>query len=133
MLASDLTVRDGLWIVYDGQCPFCSSFVTLYRLKALAGDVHLIDARSGHPLARVVCSAGYDLDAGMAVLLSGKIYWGAEAMHLLALLGSDGTLFNRLNRLLFRRPALAGWLYPWLVRGRLATLALLGRRRIGAA
>ena len=54
-------------------------------------------------------------------------------LHLLALLGSDGTLFNRLNRLLFRRPALAGRLYPWLVRGRLATLALLGRRRIGAA
>jgi hypothetical protein len=54
-------------------------------------------------------------------------------MNLLAILGSDATVFNRLNALLFRRPALARLLYPLLVRGRLATLRLLGRGLIKEA
>ncbi|HMH66133.1 MAG TPA: DCC1-like thiol-disulfide oxidoreductase family protein [Rhizomicrobium sp.] len=120
-----------IWVVYDGQCPFCSSYVLLYRLRALAGLVHLIDARSDHPLVEAIRQHGYDLDAGMAVAFGGRIYWGAEAMNVLALLGSGSTIFNRLNRLLFRRIGLARLLYPILVRGRMLTLRLLGRGRIG--
>lgn len=119
-----------IWVVYDGECPFCSSFVTMYRLRELAGRVHLIDARSRHPLVGEVQRLGLDLNEGMAVLVMGKVYWGAEAMHMLALLGSGSNFFNRANRLLFRHQALARLLYPILVRGRLLTLKLLGRAPI---
>lgn len=131
MSARDDIPSGDIWVVYDGQCPFCSSYVQLYRLRALAGQVHLIDARSDHPLVEAIRHHGFDLDAGMAVAFGGRIYWGAEAMNLLALLGGDGTIFNRLNRLLFHRIGLARLLYPMLVRGRMLTLRLLGRGRIG--
>ena len=131
MSARDDIPSGDIWVVYDGQCPFCSSYVLLYRLRALAGQVHLIDARSDHPLVEAIRQHGYDLDAGMAVAFGGRIYWGAEAMNVLALLGSTGTIFNRLNRLLFHRIGLARLFYPLLVRGRMLTLRLLGRGRIG--
>jgi predicted DCC family thiol-disulfide oxidoreductase YuxK len=122
-----------LWVVYDGECPFCSSYVTLYRIRQQTDHVHLIDARSADPVVNEVRRAGYDLDIGMVVKFEGRLYHGAEAMTVLAILGSDGTIFNRLNRTLFRHPRLARALYPWLVRGRLLVLRILGRRLIGDA
>ena len=119
-----------LWVVYDGECPFCSSYVLLYRLRERTGQVHLIDARSGHPLVDEVRRQGLDLDEGMAVKFQGRLYHGAAAMNMLAILGSDGGVFNRLNRVLFRHPRLARILYPILVRGRWLVLRLLGRRLI---
>jgi predicted DCC family thiol-disulfide oxidoreductase YuxK len=122
-----------LSVVYDGECPFCSSYVTLYRIRQQTDHVHLIDARSGHPLVADIRRRGYDLDAGMVVQFEGRLYHGAEAMNLLAILGSRGGLFNWLNRTIFRHPRVSRVLYPWLVRGRLLLLRLLGRRTIGEA
>lgn len=125
--------ENDLWVVYDGECPFCSSYVRLYRLREVAGRVHLVDARESHPIVAEVRALGLDLDEGMAVKAAGRFYHGAEAMNFLAILGSGDGLFNRLNRLLFRRPALARALYPWMVRCRLLTLRLLGRQTLGEA
>jgi predicted DCC family thiol-disulfide oxidoreductase YuxK len=122
-----------LWVVYDGECPFCSSYVQLYRLREVTGKVHLIDAREPHPLVAEVRALGLDLDRGMAVKAAGRIYHGAEAMQILAILGSGSGLFNRFNRMIFRHPGLARALYPWLVRGRLLTLRLLGRQPLHSA
>ena len=126
--ASD-TIRD-LWVVYDGECPFCSRFVTLYRLRQRGHAIHLIDARSDHPLVAAVRAHRFDLNAGMVVRWRERFYHGADAMHLLGVLGSDQSAFNRLNQAIFSRPTLARILYPWLVRGRRLTLALLGRKLI---
>lgn len=123
--------QDGLWIVYDGDCPFCSSYVRLYRLREVTGRVHLIDARTDHPILGEVHARGLDLDDGMAVKAAGHFYHGAEALQFLAILGAGDGLFNRLNRVLFSHPRLAGALYPWMVRGRLLTLRLLGRSTLG--
>ena len=77
-----------------------------------------------------VRSRGLDLDEGMAVMFQGRLYHGAGAMNMLAILGSDGGIFNRVNGALFRHPRLARLLYPVLVRGRWIALRLLGRRLI---
>ncbi len=122
-----------LWVVYDGECPFCTSFVRLYRLREVTGTVHLIDARASHPVVEEVRALGLDLDEGMAVKAAGRIYHGAEAMQILAILGSASGLFNRINRAIFRHPDLARRLYPWLVRGRMLTLRLLGRETLHSA
>jgi predicted DCC family thiol-disulfide oxidoreductase YuxK len=124
---------DDVWVVYDGECPFCSSFVLLYRIREHAKHVHLIDARSPHPMVDEVRRQRLDLNEGMAVKFKGRFYHGADAMNILAILGSGTTLFNRINRALFRRPGVARLLYPLLARGRLITLRLLGRPLIGGA
>jgi len=116
-----------IWIVYDGQCPFCARYVLLYRIRQLVERVHLIDARSDDPLVKELSEAGFDLNEGMVVKWDGRIYYGSDAMHVLALLGSDLSLFNRLNRWLFLRRRLAKALYPFFVGSRKATLRILGR------
>ena len=131
MFAAELETDRDLTVVYDGECPFCSSYVQLYRIREHAGRIDLVDARGEHPILADIRRAGLDLNEGMVVRLQGRLYHGAEAMNLLAVLGGDGTVFNRLNRALFRHPKLARRLYPLLVRGRMLTLRLLGRRLIG--
>ncbi len=120
-----------IWIVYDELCPFCSRYVLLYRIRQLVQQVHLIDARdSDHPLVKELSEKGFDLNEGMAVKWEGRIYYGADCLHVLALLGSEASAFNRLNRWLFSRQRLARALYPLLVRGRKLTLRILGRPAI---
>lgn len=116
-----------IWVVYDGLCPFCTRYVLLYRIRQLAAKVHMIDARSDHPVVAEVKARGLSLEKGMAVKWDGRFYHGADALHVLALLGSDDGAFNRLNRLVFRRPRLGRLLYPAMVAGRRLTLKLLGR------
>ena len=120
-------------IVYDGECPFCAAYVRMTRLRASAGPVRLVDARSGAPEVAEARAAGLDLDRGMVVKLDGRLYHGDGAMTALALLTTPSGAFNRLMRALFRRPALARVLYPPMVAGRNLTLRLLGRRPIGPA
>lgn len=122
--------RDDLSIIYDGHCPFCSSYVRLYRIRESGRRVNLIDGRSRHPLVDEVRQRKLDLDEGMVVKLGDQMYHGAAALNVLAILGSDRTLFNGMNRALFQRPRLAAWLYPLLAWGRLITLRCLGRKLI---
>jgi len=109
------------------MCPFCTRYVMLYRIRQLAEKVHMIDARSDHPVVREVKARGLSLENGMAVKWNGQYYHGAESLHVLALLGSDNGVFNRLNQLVFSRPKLGRFLYPYMVAGRRLTLKLLGR------
>ena len=131
MSGSTRDSADDVWVVYDGECPFCSRYVLLYRLREQGQRVHLIDARSSHPLVDEIRSRNLDLNDGMVVRWRGQDHYGAEAMHLLATLAEDRTLFNRINRAIFSRSRVARALYPALVRGRKLTLRLLGRKLIG--
>ena len=109
------------------MCPFCTRYVMLYRIRQLAEKVHMIDARTDHPVVREVKARGHSLENGMAVKWNGQYYHGAAALHVLALLGSESGVFNTLNRLVFSRPKLGRFLYPAMVAGRRLTLKLLGR------
>jgi predicted DCC family thiol-disulfide oxidoreductase YuxK len=37
------------WIVYDGECPFCTQYVKLMRLRETVGIVKPLNAREDHP------------------------------------------------------------------------------------
>jgi len=117
-------------VVYDGECPFCSRYVLLYQLRERGQRVHLIDARSSHPIVSEIRTRNLNLNDGMVVRWRGRYHYGAEAMHLLATLAKDGSFFNRINRMLFSHPQAARALYPALVRARKLLLRLLGRKLI---
>jgi predicted DCC family thiol-disulfide oxidoreductase YuxK len=104
-----------LKIVYDGDCPFCSRYVTLLRLREHF-DVDLIDARRHPALAQ---QYGLDLNDGMIVDFDGRVHHGAEALWLLS------TMAKRPGP--FASKTVAHLAYPLLRAGRNATLKLLGR------
>ncbi|MDJ0944220.1 MAG: DCC1-like thiol-disulfide oxidoreductase family protein [Kiloniellales bacterium] len=131
--ARSAELRDGAVVVYDGECPFCTRYAGLVRLREAVGPVTLLDAREGGPLVSRLSAAGYDLDEGMVLLYGGQIYHGGDCMHMLALLSGGGGAVNRLCAAVFRNPGTARRLYPVLRAGRNAVLRLLGRDKIGAA
>lgn len=123
---------DGITIIYDGECPFCSSYVALVRLRETVGPVELVDARSDDPRVREADAQGHDLDRGMVVLWQDQTFFGRDAVHLLATLTSEGGGFNRLQRLAFSSPRRAAVFYPALAAGRRLYFRLIGKPLIGA-
>ncbi len=118
------------WLVYDGECPACSNFVRHVRLRKSVGEVHLVDARAGGPVVDEIQTAGLDLDKGMALKIGGRVYHGADCLHVLALLSSESGWFNRLNAAVFRSPAVSRLAYPVLKAGRNLLLLVRGKRLI---
>lgn len=112
-------------VVYDGDCPFCSQYVKWTRLNESIGRVTLFNAREIDPSRLATIQAEFNLNVGMLFVYGGRVYWGADAIHALALLTQPSGLFNRVNAFLFRRQALARLAYPALRAGR--NLALLAR------
>jgi predicted DCC family thiol-disulfide oxidoreductase YuxK len=119
------------WLVYDGECPFCSAYVRMLRLRETAGAVRLVNARDGGPEVAAARAAGLDLDEGMVLNVGGRLLHGDECIHALALMTTPSGPFNRLTHWVFRSERRSRLLYPWLRVGRNATLRLLGRRRMG--
>lgn len=118
------------WLLYDGECPFCSRYVKLVRLREAVGPVRLLDARSGGPELAAVRAAGLDINKGMVLRLNGELHHGDACINRLALLSTQSGAFNRLNGLLFRVPWIARVSYPVMRSTRNGVLRLLGRQLI---
>lgn len=121
------------WLLYDGECPFCTSYVSYVRLRETAGPVTLADARQYPDLVAEAHARGFDIDVGMVLKLDGRYYFGGDCIHALSLLTTPSGVFNRVNRVLFKSRAIARFAYPILRTGRNLALVVLGRRRIGAS
>ena len=115
-----------LTIVYDGECPFCSDYISRLKLQTHCGPVTLINAREQNPSVADYWKAGFDLDQGMVAVLDGQAYYGANAVTLLARLSDPSDLFNRLNAWLLARPKISAFLYPLFKRARRVALAVKG-------
>ncbi len=87
----------GAWIVYDGECPFCSRYVAMLRLRETLGSIALVNARDGGPEVEEARAAGLDLDEGMVLKFDGRLYHGDDCIHRLALLSTPSGAFNRVN------------------------------------
>jgi predicted DCC family thiol-disulfide oxidoreductase YuxK len=122
---------DTNFLLYDGDCPVCSAYVAMSRLRQLYPSLRVMSARSEPALVVALRRKGYEINEGMVLSLDGTIFFGADAMRMIASLG-------RLSPSLWRRAVLAltgaaPWsrpLYPWLNRGRQVLLRMLGRRPI---
>lgn len=113
-----------LRIIYDGECPFCSRYVRLVRLRENF-RVELIDARQAPEDAK---QYGHDLDKGMIVDIGGRVHHGADAVWMLSQLSTRSGLWNRILAAVFAWRPVAHVLYPIMRLGRRITLLLLGRR-----
>ncbi len=122
--------EDPVYVVYDGECPFCTQYVKVLRLREAVGQVVLVNAREPHPILAEVKTRGMDLDEGMAAKIAGRWYHGADCVHVLAMLTSPSGVLNRLNGTIFRSPSLTNLLYPVLRTCRNITLCLLGRSKL---
>ncbi|RYZ02957.1 MAG: DUF393 domain-containing protein [Alphaproteobacteria bacterium] len=118
------------WIVYDGECPFCTQYVKLVRLRETIGKVKPLNAREDHPVVRYVRAKGIDLNQEMALVQNGEVLAGPDVMHRLALLSTGSGFFNGLMSKMFASRGLTRFMYPFLRTGRNATLFLMGRKKI---
>ena len=116
--------------MYDGECPFCSQYVKLVRIRDSIGGLKLLNARDGGPQYDEVLRAGLDLDEGMVLKLNDRLYHGEDCIHALAMLSEPKGFFNRINVWVFKSPKRAAFLYPILRAGRNLALKLLGRKKL---
>ena len=117
-------------LVYDHQCPVCDAYCRRVRLRQSEGALHVIDARQPSEIRDEVTRRGLDIDQGMVVQTDAGLYYGAEAIHQLALLGERSDLFNLLNYSVFGSRWVADRLYPLLRFFRNLLLKILGRSKI---
>ncbi|MFN3230947.1 MAG: thiol-disulfide oxidoreductase DCC family protein [Alphaproteobacteria bacterium] len=118
------------YIVYDGDCPFCTRYVKMLRLRDAMGPVELVNARTEHPVVDMLKAEDVDLDEGMALVQDGQISHGDECMHKLALMTTPSGLLNTLNARIFSSERASRILYPFLRFGRNTALAVMGRRKL---
>ncbi len=122
--------RSSIEIIYDGECPFCRSYITYCRLREAFDEITLTNARDVPGLVARYRAEGMEINKGMIVIHDGTTFYGAEAMGVLARLTRPAGALQRLMRLAFRRPSLGSVFYGALRLGRDTILALLGRRKI---
>lgn len=105
---------EAVWFVYDGQCPLCLMGATHFKVREAVGELNLLDARKEpeHPLMQEINRLGLSLDDGMVIKFKDTHYQGADALHVMAMLGTNSGWFNRFNGHLFKSKTLAKLLYP---------------------
>lgn len=118
-------------IIYDGECPFCTNYMSLLRLKKNGNKVILIDARTSlENYHEELKNLAIDLNEGMAVKLNGSWYHGHEAINILALQSTQSNYFNKFNSWIFKHKVLCIILYPVMRFFRNLTLNILGRKKL---
>jgi predicted DCC family thiol-disulfide oxidoreductase YuxK len=116
------------YLLYDGECPACSAYVAMSRLRQLYPGLRILDARAEPALVAELRGLGYEINTGMVLGLDGVIHFGADATRAIAVLGRSGP--SRWRRTMLGAIGTAPWstrLYPWLNHGRSTLLRLLRR------
>jgi hypothetical protein len=102
----------------------------MVNIRASVGDLRTVDARENSAIMEQITSQGLDIDQGMVLKMGDQLYYGADAIHALALIGSRSGIFNRLNYWMFKSKTASSVLYPILKYCRNLLLKLLGKTKI---
>ncbi len=117
-------------LVYDHQCPVCNAYCRRVKLRPSEGRLQRIDARDPSVIRDEITLRGLDIDQGMVLRTADGLFYGAEAIHKLAVLGGPSDPFNSLAYAAFRWRWAAQVIYPVLRFFRNMLLKLLGRTKI---
>ncbi len=118
-------VGETILLVYDKECPACDNYCRLVNIRESVGELVLVNARSEHPVMQEITDLGWDIDDGMVLKVGQTLFYGADAIHALSLIGSDKGAFNRLNHYIFKSRRLSSILYPVLKSMRAVMLKIL--------
>lgn len=121
---------NNFYLVYDGQCPACSYYCNMVRIRESIGNLVLIDAREPSSHLDEISAAGLDIDRGFVLVVRESMYHGADAIHALAMMGTRSGTFNRVTYWCFRSKSASRFLYPVLRAGRNLLLKILGRTKV---
>lgn len=116
------------WVLYDGDCPFCSAYSRFARISVQLPGLRLLNARDAGPEVDLVNGLGLDLDQGMVLQDGGVLYYGRACMHRLSQLSARQRLPNKVLGFMMQPGFVGEILYRTFVRIRRATLFLLGRK-----
>lgn len=129
-LGVDMNSAREVLVVYDKQCPACDYYCNLVRIKESVGRLVLVDARNGGPVMDEITARRLDIDQGMVVKIGDELYYGPDAIHVLALMGTNRGFFNRVAYWSFRSRAVSRVVYPALKSCRNLLLKMLGKTKI---
>ncbi len=122
--------REEILLVYDRECPACNNYCQVIRIREDVGELKIVDARGNSDVRDEITEMGLDIDQGMVLKMGGQIYYGADAIHTLALISSKSGIFNRANYWIFKSKSLSAILYPILRTCRNLLLKILGKTKI---
>ena len=117
-------------LVYDKQCPACDNYCQLVRIRKDIGELVLVNAREQSDVLKEITEMGWDIDQGMVLKMGEELYYGSDAIHVLALISSRSGIFNRINYWAFKSKTISKWIYPILRFFRNMLLKILGRTKI---
>lgn len=123
----------GDFILYDGECPFCRSYIALATLRRAVPALRVLNAREHPDLVARLRMQGYEINEGMVVFYRGAYHYAADATRLLAEIAPPGGRLRRGTLDLIGRGPWSARLYPLLNRGRKFWLRLQGTPLIGQA
>ena len=119
------------FVLYDGECPVCRSYMALAQLRHLRPDIRILNAREQPELVALLRKQGHEINDSMLVKLGPTVYEGAGATGLIAELGSDNPWMRRAAMYAIGGGPWAAALYPWLRATRNLLLRLQGKPLIG--
>ena len=122
--------RSEILLVYDKECPVCDAYCQIVRIRETVGDLKLIDARSKSDIMDEITAEGLDIDQGMVLKMGDRLYYGSDAIHVLALISSRSGIFNRFNYWIFKSSTISALFYPILRFFRNLLLKLMGKTKI---
>jgi predicted DCC family thiol-disulfide oxidoreductase YuxK len=123
---------DGVWFVYDGECPLCTNAAHALRIKKNYGALHLINAREDNTssIIKEITQRGFDLDEGMVIYAENRFYHGKDALKFMARYGTSQNIFTAFCKSLFWSNAVSSLTYPWMRGARNWLLRRRGSKRI---
>jgi hypothetical protein len=119
------------YLLYDGECPACRSYIALTRLRQRFPDIRVLDARREPERVADLRRRGLEINEGMVLSLDGVIHFGPEATRMIAIL--ERPVAGWASWLTLAFIGSAPWsrrLYPLLNAARQLLLRLLGRKLI---
>ena len=90
----------------------------------------LVNARDQSDVLKEITEMGWDIDQGMVLKMGEELYYGSDAIHVLALISSRSGIFNRITYWAFKSKTISKWIYPILRFFRNMLLKILGRTKI---
>ena len=118
------------FLLYDGECPACRSYLAIARLRELWPDLRILDARKEPDLVAELRAKGLEINDGFVLSLDGTLYFGPDATRMIGERGRDQRGLRSFVLCVIGTAPWSRRLYPWLNRGRQLLLATMGKSLI---